>query len=266
MLASSRSASIAFRVSRLSLSGLATAGFILASWVLAGAPASAGIAAPSYTLHDLRVMPGYTSSQAAGINNTREVVGSSANGQASTAAWFGGNGIINLGTSLSGNSYAGGINSSGEIVGYSAAGGFLQGGPAHAFLYSPGAAGLKDLGTLGGLESDGYGINDSGEVVGSSDTTGGWTDGFLYVDGQMYDLNNLVSGDAGNVIASAVATNASGQIAADAVTPSGQEHAVLLTATSVAFPSALWAGLSMLPLLLLLRKPPRLLRLVYLFR
>lgn len=53
--------------------------------------------------------------------------------------------------------------------------------------------------------------------------------GFLYLDGTMYDLNDLTLGAPGYVITSAVAINDSGQIAADAITPSGQAHAVLLT-------------------------------------
>ncbi len=66
---------------------------------------------------------------------------------------------------------------------------------------------MQDLGTLpgSGSASEAYGINTAGQVVGWSDTA---TSGdpiphaFLYSDGVMHDLNNLVQNlPAGEVLA-----------------------------------------------------------------
>jgi probable HAF family extracellular repeat protein len=159
--------------------------------------------------------------------------------------------LVSLGGSLTSPAA---INDQGQVVGTSQIAVVPRGSPSHAFLYSGGP--LQDLGTLGGPVSGALGINDAGEIVGNSRTaTSGFdTDGFLYANGTMYDLNNLTTGDAGYVINSAVAINADGQIAADATTPSGQEHAVLLTPTStpsaIALPPAVCTALAALPLLL----------------
>jgi probable HAF family extracellular repeat protein len=163
------------------------------------------------------------------------------------------------------------INSQGQVVGDSGIGLDVQtrGGPEHAFLYSDGTT--QDLGTLPGSLSisSASGINDAGEIVGQSTTASSVvstdSDGFLYLNGTMYDLNTLTTGDSGYLITVGVAINASGQIAADAISPSGQEHAVLLspalspTATAVPLPAAAWASLTMLPLLLLGKRVRRLL-------
>jgi probable HAF family extracellular repeat protein len=96
---------------------------------------------------------------------------------------------------------------------------------------------MLDLGTLGGPGSEAFGINDAGpvgQIVGSSDVSRGdgawvrfarrdaaaWFDGmqyetthaFLWADGRMHDLNELLAADAGWVLAEARAIDDAGQI------------------------------------------------------
>lgn len=190
---------------------------------------------------------------AAGINNTGQVVFNFEEGTTYEGELYSNGTLSQLPTlgGVSGTVY--GINDQGQIVGTAMISGTYRGGNEEAYVYSGGT--IQDLGTLGGGTSEALAINNTGEIVGNSETatSGTATDGFLDVNGTMYDLNALVSGDAGYVITSAVAINASGEIAADAITPSGQEDAVLLTpsTTAVPLPPALWASLTALPLLLL---------------
>ncbi|HEY2589131.1 MAG TPA: hypothetical protein VGI81_25535 [Tepidisphaeraceae bacterium] len=144
------------------------------------------------------------------------------------------------------------INDSGEIVGLGATGLGYRGLPYHAFVTTVGSFPIQDLGTLGGDYSEALGINNLGQIVGDSGIVVGdaSTHGFLDLNGTMYDLNGLTTGDTGYVITSAVAINGGGQIAADAVTPSGEEHAVLLTPAAIPLPPAAWMGLGTMDLLI----------------
>jgi probable HAF family extracellular repeat protein len=193
------------------------------------------------TLHDLGVA-GASDTVATAINSSGEVVGyTDGVGGNSQAFVYQAGTIRPVGTPGGGlpYSHAWAVNDSGQIVGDST----NAAGQSHAFLYDSGT--MQDLGALGPFASVAIGINNSGEVVGSS---GG--KGFLYISGTMYDLNELTVDDPGYLITSAAAINASGQIAADAITPSGQEHAVLLSPTAIPLPPAAWAALSAVPLLL----------------
>lgn len=64
--------------------------------------------------------------------------------------------------------------------------------------------------------------------MGSSYTASGAEHAFLYSDGSMNDLNNLISNDSGWVLIQADAINDSGQIVGDG-TIDGNHHAFLLT-------------------------------------
>ena len=116
-----------------------------------------------------------------------------------------------------------------------------------------------ELPTLGGGSSSGTAINNNGQVVGTSDTSTGVQDGFLWSNGTMTDLgpnfspaavnasgvivggqfvysngtlqnlNNLIPAGSGYQIQNATGINDNGQIIANADdTATGQTHALLL--------------------------------------
>jgi probable HAF family extracellular repeat protein len=126
------------------------------------------------------------------------------------------------GSSLYGTSVANGLNDADDVVGFSG---------DHAFLYHRGT--LSDLGTLpGDASTSANAINEDGEIVGVSVATDGVTSrAFIYVNGQMHDLNSLLdtaSPIAGSVkLEEAVGINSHGWIAANG-TRDGQQYAYLL--------------------------------------
>jgi probable HAF family extracellular repeat protein len=133
----------------------------------------------------------------------------------------------NLG-SLGGNfSVANGINDSGQVVGES----WTSTLQSHAFFYDNGT--MTDLGILpGGVRSEAYGINDAGQIVGNSFNIA-WSDfatrAFLFENGTMYNLNDLIDPNSGWLITDARAINNHGQIAASGYNPAVGSCALLLT-------------------------------------
>jgi probable HAF family extracellular repeat protein len=84
-------------------------------------------------------------------------------------------------------------------------------GASRAYLYADGQA--TDLGTLGGTASQAFAIGPHDDVVGASETAGdAAVHAFLWRDGKLVDLNDLVDPSSGWVLESARAVNASGQI------------------------------------------------------
>jgi probable HAF family extracellular repeat protein len=144
-----------------------------------------------------------------------------------------------LGT-LGGPAIATALNIWGQVVGYSLEtyNGDPDFLPEHAVLY----AGRKvtDLGLPAGevstnpiFESYALAINDFGQIVGFSNLTASAGDphGLAYLNGTMYDLNNLVdpASTASLIITEAAGINDLGQIVAGAVDAAGIEHSVILT-------------------------------------
>ena len=136
-------------------------------------------------------------------------------------------------------SYA--INDSGQIVGWSEI--TDQGSCpdselsayhiSHGFVYSNGQ--ITDLGTLGGGCSIAAGLNNQGNVVGWAHTSENRQHAFLYRQGAMHDLNDLIPPDSSWELTYASDINAAGQIVGWGVI-NGQQHGFLLTPRS---PSAL---------------------------
>jgi probable HAF family extracellular repeat protein len=200
---------------------------------------------------------------AAGISDNGRIVGSNLNLH---AAIFANGQSQDLGTlgGVQGQSIAVAVNNAGQIVGQSVVD---QDGPFgeiyHPFLYSNGI--MQDLGSPGGNGySSAHAINNSGQIVGMYDIqpsgpfAGVAGKPFVYADGTIHDLASLVTNlPAFSTLTSAGGINDSGQIAGTVMFGDGEFHAVLLTpaeVSAVPLPSACWASLAVLPLLLFARR------------
>ena len=87
---------------------------------------------------------------------------------------------------------------------------------------------MTDLGTLGGALSGGDGINNTGDIVGFSITTSGARHAFLYSQGALQDLNNLIADDSGWTLTDARSINTFGEIIAVGINLGGETHAISL--------------------------------------
>jgi probable HAF family extracellular repeat protein len=143
------------------------------------------------SLTDLGTLGGGGSSAFA-VNQSDEVVGySTIVGDADWHAFLYAGGVMkNLGTFGGQYSVANGINDNEEVVGYAQ----LANGNQHAFYYNQ-TVGMLDLGTLGGAQSFALGINNVGQVVGFSETADGQNHVFVYTGGVMIDLGISTPGN-----------------------------------------------------------------------
>jgi probable HAF family extracellular repeat protein len=188
------------------------------------------------------------------INDLGQVVGNSLNASGQTRAFrTAPNSPINpltddLGTFGGDFSSATAINNLGQVTGVST----TTNGQTRAFLTAPNSAInplTDDLGTLGGLQTIPADINDLGQVVGYSTTATGEYRAFLYDDGQLFDLNSLISANLGITLEYASGINNRGQIIASSrLFASGEnvpQRAFLLTPIVAAVPEPS-IGLSLL--------------------
>jgi probable HAF family extracellular repeat protein len=122
------------------------------------------------------------------------------------------------------------INNLGQVAGQSV----LPGNQTfHPFLWTK-ASGMKDLGVLpGDLVGAGLSLNNNGDVVGASVSAPGPASGnpraFLWSNGVMNDLNDLVQGNAPLYLLTAFAITDSGFISGFGVTGAGEIHGFMAT-------------------------------------
>jgi probable HAF family extracellular repeat protein len=169
--------------------------------------------------------------RAVGINQAGDVVGfarNAANTQSQATLWTGGT-ITTLGSLGNGAQFseATAISDTGWIVGYS----IVTGSTEHGFLYLAGS-GMTDLGTLGFAHSRATDVNALGQIVGfassfaNAPTFGGAA--FLWENGTMHNLNQLIAPGSGWDLRSAEGINDLGQITGYGLI-GGETHAFLLT-------------------------------------
>lgn len=173
-----------------------------------------------------------SSSRASDINDAGQIVGTASVGFSGHAFLYQNGTMSDLGTLGGSESEAYGINNFGQVVGFSLAPGSVE----RAFLYQGGT--MSDLGTLGGSDSEAESINDFGQIVGFSNPLNSPAGhAFLYDQGAMLDLNDLIDPAAGWLLVEATEINNSGQIIASGKTPTGSIRTVLLTPVPEVAPS-----------------------------
>lgn len=180
-----------------------------------------------------------TLGRAWGINDNGVIVGvtrrqSSPTIVSQATLWSAPGSPVNLGSLLPDSfSEAFAINDAGVVVG-AAVNGTTGSGTSirRPVRWMPGAGGLysiEDLGSLGFTFGDAKDINDAGQIVGSLTNISGLSQrAFLFDNGVMYDLNNLIPAGSGWTLTSAEGINDAGDIVGFG-TFGGQTRAYLLT-------------------------------------
>ena len=125
------------------------------------------------------------------------------------------------------------INNSGTVVG----GASFPDGSTHPFMWTK-ATGIRDLGLMSADPADAantpFSINDRGQMVGGScDVTLATCRAYIWQDGVMTDLNDLVPADAPLYLISPFGINSDGTITGLAIVKStGEAHAFLAVPVS----------------------------------
>lgn len=170
-------------------------------------------------------------SHASAINNAGHIAGNSrtgADGISHVFLWGDGT-MKDLGTLDGASSYAAGINMADEIVGTA-----LIDAPVYSRAFRYANSTFTDLGSFGGAFSAAAAINDAGQIVGGSTLAGEEPQAqraFLYLNGTMYDLNDLIE-SLPDTLAFAGRINNRGQILAQGQCDLGDCRYYLLTPVS----------------------------------
>lgn len=190
------------------------------SGVVVGVSGNRAFRATDEGISDLGSLDGLTNTtaRAVAINQHGDAVGNSRNDANVTRAtlWRANGSILNLGYLAPGQlSWAFDVNGSRQVVGSA----IVSGSTYHAFFWEDGV--LRDLGTLPSLpaavHSEALGINADGWAVGYvgsiyGNVTFGTAAAVLWIDGQIYDLNDLLPEDSGWQLLSAQDINSHGDI------------------------------------------------------
>ena len=177
----------------------------------------------SGVLTDLGTLGGQHSAAYAIANDGRVVGMSFLSDNTTRRAFLYHNGVmLNLGTLGGANSHAYDISDTGYVVGVAD----RADGKQHAFRYTLASDGSvisrTDLGALTTNHSVAYGVNEAGDVVGSS----GWR-AFIWRNGELTNLNTLITSNAEWTLTHALAINDSGKIVGRG-THFGHDRAFLL--------------------------------------
>ena len=179
-------------------------------------------------IHELPTVSGDPDGAAFGVNDHGQAVGESGNCTTPFHAvlWQEDGNVRDLGNLGGANfNYAQQINNRGQVVGLSALAGDTT---HHGYLWTE-DSGMKDLGTLpGDFSSGALAINDKGQIVGLSSDVNHNLRAFLWQDGAMTDLNQVIPSSFPFVLVEAFDINARGEIIGLAVDPKRDEtHAFL---------------------------------------
>ena len=199
-----------------------------------GNPALAAFRWQDGVMMDVHADLGTPNSEALDINDAGQIVGWMGNSPADARAFIWQDGAVtDLGVLPGGiASRAAAIDNFGRVVGASKEpSGKFPFTTSRAFLWEGGE--MIGLGTLAGFAHSGAtDINDAGQIVGSSWGSGGNLNiqaAYVWQNGVMSNLNELIQLDAGITIRVASAINNAGQITGWATASAGTVVAVLLT-------------------------------------
>lgn len=237
--------------------GINDAGVVVGSYELPGRvpgqdylPMTRAFVMRDGQVRELRLLGGYQAG-ASDINNRGQIVGSSTiplggPNRAFLTTDEPGAPVVDLGAFGGGHSWASAINDRGQVVGAST----LHDGYSRAFLHENGK--MINLGIFGDIDRVGNSvlshandINEAGQVVGMSTAAYesgdllGWEyrRAFLYEDGAMIDLNDLVELEPGWVLTDAKGINDWGAIVVQGRERGGYEGSFLLTPKGHALPT-----------------------------
>lgn len=174
------------------------------------------------------------------INNRGQVVGDV---QTSTGAMhafiYDGERMTDLGTIEGYDSSATAINDAGQIAGdlYQTGDNAASNSGARFFTYD--GSSMTAVDGLGGSYIQTWDMNNAGQIVGRAENAEGAERGFLYSEGQLYDLNDLL-GNANNEweIVAAYGINDEGKIVGEAIHNGDHRHAFLMSPVPV--PPSVW--------------------------